>query len=220
MPNAAVDNDVLIKLAAYQLLAEGLGVFGDPRLVGVLGAARFVVPSAIQRHDRIRNKDVAAAEWRAVADVVETMEPSTQELVIATAIEEAALRRGLPLDSGESQLCAIAIERSLSHLATGDKRAIATAETISIECVELGSLAGKVVCLEQLVKALIAALGPDAVRRAVCSEAGVDRALSVCLSCASLTDGSPFDGAGLASYIADLRANAPTLLAKHLPVPS
>lgn len=217
MASSAVDNDVLIKLAAYRLLKPGLAIFGDPTAVGVLGAARYVVPSAIARHAGIRDRSGAVEEWSAVADVVEALEPSASEVDLAAEIEEFATRTGQPLDTGESQLCAIVIERSYNHLATGDKRAIVAVENTLIDNPKLKVLRGKVVCLEQLILRLMTVLGAEQVRDGVCSEPGADRALTVCLSCASRGDGTRVDDAGLASYIGYLRKGAPTVLAAQPP---
>lgn len=109
MASAAVDNDVLIKLAAYRLLADGAEALGGLRNVGVLGAARYVIPSAISRDARILDQAGAIAAWRAIEDDVETLEPSREELEFAALIEEFASRSSLPMDSGESQLFAMAL---------------------------------------------------------------------------------------------------------------
>lgn len=217
MADAAVDNDVLIKLASYKLMADGLDVLGGPAAVGILGAARFVVPSAITRHRGIADKDAAMAQWSAVETTVEALEPTASEAAFAAEIEELATRTGRNLDPGESQLCAMAIERAFNHLATGDKRAVMAAESMLADVAKLKELAGKIVCMEQLAVALLARIGSDAIRDAVCSEPGVDRALTACLGCASRAEESSVDTTGFESYIADLRRRAPTLLAGEPP---
>jgi hypothetical protein len=212
MADAAVDNDVLIKLAAYRLLSDGLAALGGVGGVGVLGAARYVIPSAIARSDRIADKEGAIMAWLAVVDLVEALEPSADELAIAALLEKHAARRGLPLDTGESQLFAMTIVRQLSLVVTGDKRAIIATESLRPDVDELAALDGHVVCLEQVVERLIEVLGSHVVRSAICQETRADRALSISMSCASVPSSAPFSLDGLHSYIADIRASAVSLI--------
>lgn len=210
MPEVAVDNDVLIKLAAYQLLADGLEALGGAPAVGVLGAAKFVVPSAITRSgDRIADKDGAVAAWLAIVDIVEDLEPDEDEVAIAALIELHASRQGLPLDAGESQLFAMTIGRRIKRIVTGDKRAIAAGEHLRPDVPVIAQLDGRVVCLEQVVERLVELMGSQPVRSAICRESRTDRALTISMSCAS---GAAFDVDGLLSYIADIRKDAPSLL--------
>lgn len=206
-----VDNDVLIKGSAYSLWH----LLSAPvlRSMGVLGAARFVVPDAIRNHGRIKDRDRATAAWRGLLAVVEELEPTSDELDVATALEEVANAVGLPLDVGESQLCAIAIHRAGVVVLTGDKRAIAAAEQLRSLVARLEELDGRVACFEQLLHALSSVFGMNAIRGCVCSESAVDRALSICCSCFSEQDIGEVDESGLLSYIDHLRAAAPNLLA-------
>lgn len=212
MTSAAVDNDVLIKLAAFRLFEGGLALLGGSDEVGVLGAARYVVPSAIARNGRIADREGAIASWREVADALEPLEPSADELDLAVTMEEFAARGGLPLDPGESQLIAISILRPMARLVTGDKRAIAAAETLRSEVPELTSLDGHVICFEQIIERLIAILGDAVVQEAVCAEPNADRAVAICMGCASAAYETASSDEGLASYISDLRTYAPSLL--------
>ena len=208
MPYAAIDNDVLIKLAAYRLIESGLAALGDGSAAVVLGAAPFVVPSAINGHEGIDDKPGALAAWQAAVDVVEVVEPTHDEVALAARLEEAAARLGLPFDFGESQLCAIVVARGLELLVTGDKRAITSLVPMWEECDEVGSLRGAVLCLEQVVHRLVGELGPEQVRVAICTERLVDRSLTACMGCAAMEQGIGFDTAGLESYIADLQDRA------------
>lgn len=212
MTSAAVDNDVLIKLAAYRLFADGLVLLAGNDKVGVLGAARYVIPAAIARDGRIADRNGAIASWREVANALDLLEPSDHELDLAVTIEEFAARGGLPLDPGESQLIAIAIRRPIARLATGDKRAIAAAETLRSELPELTALDRRVICFEQIMERLIAILGGAALQKAVCAEPKADRAVAICMGCASAASGTAPSAEGLASYINDIRSQAPSLL--------
>lgn len=212
MTSTVVDNDVLIKLAAYRLLESGVAVLGGAAEVGVLGAARYVIPTVIARDGRIADSDGAIACWSEMADSLEPLEPSEGELKLAVAVEEFAARRGLPLDIGESQLIAITVLRPVALFATGDKRAIAAAETLRSELAELTALDGLVACFEQIIHRLIDVLDRATVRNAVCAEPKADRAIGICMGCASGQNTTESIAEGLASYISDLRKRAPSLL--------
>lgn len=208
MPEAAIDNDVLIKTAAYGMLAAANEAFGGS--VGILGVARFVVSKRLEKDLRVVDRAGATTNWVTFLNTAEELEPSDEELGLATAIEEAAAAQGLPLDVGESQLCAIAIFRRVRRVVSGDKRAIVAAEQLLPSVPDLEDLSDTWVCLEQLVAALADRLDPEEIREAVCSEPAMDRALTICMSCGT---SGPWSSAGVDSYVNDLRTRAPTLLA-------
>ena len=74
-------------------------------------------------------------------------------------------------------------------------------------------MSGKVLCLEQLFLRLLAVANPLDVRQKVCSGPDVDRALTICFSCASDKVDPELWREGLQSYINDLRNAAKTILA-------
>lgn len=212
MPNLLIDNDVLIKCACYSILSEIDGPSGHPHDVAVLGAARFVVGKYLERRGTIQDRAAAQRRFQDYLSTVIVLEPTNSEVKLASAIEEAALLLDLDLDSGESQLCAIAIFRGSSLLLTGDKRAIASAEALKDSVGELTSLAGRLVCLEQAVMGVAERIGIATIRALICAEAAVDKGLSICFECHALTEGRPLELTGLLSYIRDVRRQAPTLL--------
>ena len=61
------------------------------------------------------------------------LEPTASEIELAAEFEAQAQRQNVPLDSGESQLAAIALSRAARGILTGDKRAITAlwSETMS-----------------------------------------------------------------------------------------
>jgi hypothetical protein len=61
---------------------------------------------------------------------VELIEPTVEESTLAAEFESLALAAALPLDAGESQLCAVLVSRNLPLLVTGDKRAITALESL------------------------------------------------------------------------------------------
>jgi len=212
MPSLLVDNDVLIKCACYSILDDICGPPGEAHDVAVLGAARFVVRKYLERRGVIQDREAALRRFRDYLLTASVLEPTTDEINFATAIEEAAILLDLDLDSGESQLCAIAVYRGASLVLTGDKRAIASAEKLRESIGELTSLAGRLVCLEQAIMGVVKRAGADAVRVLICAEAALDKGISICFECHALAEGRPLGLAGLLSYIRDIRRQAPTLL--------
>ena len=209
---AIVDNDVLIKAACYTLLVDLSETVTARGTVAVLGAARFVVGSRLNRHPDLRNRTEAVAHWAAFRLTAEELEPTDHELSLSTSIEEAAMKEGVAVDSGESLLCAIAIGRSVPRLLTGDKRAIQAAEALLARIPPLTQLANRFVCLEQAMAAVSTRIGGNAVRSKICAEPDIDKALSICFECTRTTVASDFYPFGLHSYIEHLRTSAKRLL--------
>lgn len=208
-PDVAVDNDVLIKIACYRLLSEYVAA----RRLGVLGAARFVVATRIERQQLVGDRDGARAAALELVERSVVLEPSETELDFAASIEIGAQHLGLELDAGESQLAAMVIRRGIEMFETGDKRAIRSFEGLIEVIPELEALCGKVRCLEQVILACVTASNSDTIGQAICSEPDVDMTLSICFGCFSPSPKTGrLDRDGIASYIESLRADAPSIL--------
>lgn len=209
MPDVAVDNDVLIKAACYGLTTE----LDASRSLGVLGAARYVVAKRIDRMALSGDRDSARSAALELIARSAVLEPTDDELAVATAIETTAQRRGLELDAGESQLAAMIIGRGIAVLETGDKRAIRGFEALLDELSDLDVLRGRLRCVEQIVARCLDTASADALARAICAEPHVDKALSICFHCFSPPpNGAVLDRDGLQSYIAALRKSAQRVL--------
>lgn len=211
--NVLVDNDIVFKGACYGLLPEILAtVCGHEDRIGVLGAARFVVSKKIRKAVVNKGRDAALANLEEFLCRALAIEPTEAEQTIAAELELAALNGGVSLDSGESQLCAVLVQRIVPWLLTGDKRAIRAIEQLLNSDARLAAITGKVKCLEQLV---LAAIHDDARARAmrekICAEAHIDRTLAICFSCHSAPDEGDYTK-GLESYIGDLRKDAVRVL--------
>ena len=128
-PRIAIDNDIVLKASSYGL-ASNFWPAGGPD-IGVLAAARFAVPTYV---DRGRGRDKARAKTQLAAFLARAsfLEPTEPEIRMALSFEVAAQGARLALDTGESQLCAMVISRSMDSLETGDKRAIEL--VIEIHC--------------------------------------------------------------------------------------
>jgi len=188
------------------------GVPGDG-LVGILGASRFVVRKRIAKAGLRGDSAVALSCFESFLAGSEIVEPSPDEQAIATRLEAAAQKMALNLDAGESQLVALVVTRVLPWLLTGDKRAITSLEMLLPAETCLSAVGGKIRCLEQLVMDALLMGDANKVRRAICAEPSVDKALSICFSCTSAGADPATAQEGLASYIADLRSRAVHVLA-------
>ena len=206
-----VDNDVLIKLACYALLTELPASTGNFERFGVLGSAPFVVRKRLEKVGLINDRDAALRSFGEFLASATILEPTEDELTLASELEDKAVLLGVDLDGGESQLCAIAIHRQAALVLTGDKRAIAGAERICLEVPALSALAGRIVCLEQAIMGIASRVGIAAVRSKICAEAKMDKSLSICLGC-NLGDGATVSFEGLSSYISSMRQEASSLL--------
>jgi hypothetical protein len=207
-----VDNDVIIKCACYSLLDELQHPARRAGAIGVLGAARFVVRGYLERRGRIVDRQAAMDRFNIFLPSVIQLEPTSDELALASLIEEAAVLAGVDLDGGESQLCAIAVYRASPVLLTGDKRAVSGAEVVLGDVAILSSLRGRLVCLEQAIAGIVERLGLAATRSVICAEPSVDRSLSICFECRNPNPRLESARDGLSSYVNHLRREAPTLL--------
>lgn len=212
--NTLVDTDVLVKGACYGLLSElTAAVSNTAPSCGVLGAARFVVPNAIDRQRLEGERALARTAFQDFLEQHEVVEPTPAEQELAVELEAAAQALALNLDTGESQLVAILVTRDIPSLLTGDKRAIVALEQLLETVPHLEPLVARVYCLEQAVRRLLEIVELDSVRRAVCAEPSIDKALSICFSCSRADASVASITAGLESYIASLRATANRILA-------
>jgi hypothetical protein len=217
--DAVVDNDILIKCSAYRILKDlAEAVVSSVDKVGVLDAARFVVPHWIDRKE-LNDRDGAHAHWNDFLARAERLEPTKDETALATSIEESAARQHLQVDMGESQLLSMAIHRGIGKVVTGDKRCIAGVEVLRRQVPDLGELRGRLICLEQAVALLVTKVDALAIRKAVCGEPAMDIALTICFQCLNNKIQASFYPTGLHSYIEDLRRHAPELLAPGPPAP-
>ncbi|WP_348731453.1 hypothetical protein [Rheinheimera texasensis] len=213
MSRAAVDNDVLLKLCIYSL--HGL-LRSDP-ICGIqdmacLGVARYLLPKIVGKKSTSPSKEVVLQNIDELLAQMAIIEPTQEELELAASFESSANEQNLPLDIGESQLCAIVMNRSWDYLLTGDKRAISAIGALH-NTNKLQGLAGKLICLEQIF--LYWLKSNDAfipIRECVCAAPECDKALSLSFSCRSQALTLDSCTEGLKSYVRDVRRTANGLL--------
>lgn len=210
-----VDTDILLKVSAYKLAAELialLGVYGTP---GVLGLTHIIAPGQLQRMPNLLDLSGARAALANLLDALGSYEPDPAEVLMAAEFEATAQELGLPLDTGEAQLVAIAVQRQLPLLLTGDKRAIgAMAHLLSVDY--RAQLTGRLACFEQAISAIAQRVGEQTVRERICGEPGVDTAMRLACSCDSPHWNPGQLHEACYSFIGDVRASAADLLVASL----
>jgi hypothetical protein len=207
---AAIDNDVLLKATSYGLLRPLIDAIpASLNTIAVLAVAKFVVRSGLRKAN---TSTAFHAVFEDAISKAESLEPTEAERGFAAQLEYRAMRANVALDAGESQLCSIVVTRGIPRLVTGDKRAIEAIGILLDMEPALAEIAGRVICLEQLVRTLLKTSDARVVANAICSRPGVDKALALCFSCTSPELGPESWAEGLESYIGAIRQSAPSVL--------
>ena len=206
-----LDNDVALKIAAFQLRVEAVSLLTiDGKTPAILGVGRYVISRKAKKSGRFHDPASVSASLDALLNVLVTVEPSPDEIELAADLEAMGRRAGAEFDVGEAQLLAILLSRGTPALVTGDKRAVAAMPALGRP-----EAAGKVLCFEQLLS-LIAKHEPASTLRAkICGEPEADRTASVCFACASVDTAKLQTGdvlTALQSYVDDLRARSGNVL--------
>ncbi len=176
------DNDIILKLADYDLLPEACSVLGvDSTEIAVLDSAKYIFANLKKKLDSGDPIKYTASGLNRAVEFAKAAIQITRQVDIDWS-EECD-----NIDIGEAQLATLAAETgSESLLLSGDKRfLVALAGAEKGEHIADG-LRGRVICLEELIKALINEIGFDRVRLAVASAPDCDKGLHLCF-------GSRFD---------------------------
>lgn len=203
------DNDILLKLARCDLFDEFLAAFGvSAAAVRILKTARFSVTSSKHRK-RIGDASFALLTTflASLADIDTTPDPA----VIAALTEQTDKN----IDAGEAALFAVCPLVPDSVVVTGDKKSLAGLAAAAAEdavCKELcQSLAGKIVCFEQVLGRILDRFGFEAVRERLIDGRECDRGLALWLgSGLDATEATFLEG--LTSYLRDARQQSGNLL--------
>lgn len=198
---ALVDNDVLEKLA-------GLGLFDEFCALDVCSDGVVLLTEARYRYLKGKSRKKALRNYGAEG-LARIVEASGSQASIPEGITSLAAIAGIhDVDDGEVQLFSAAVQLPEQRVLTGDKRCIralaAEAATPPVGAI-VTALEGRVMCLEQVVWALVLELGPDAVRGQVRAKPSVDVALRVLFLSDDLE-------AAFTSYIEDVRRDAAGML--------
>lgn len=180
---AALDTDVLLKISAYRLAGELISLLEPHGRPGTLGLTHLIAGRQLARKRGVRDHAGAAAELAALLARLERLEPDEDEIALAAELADRAQALSLPLDAGEAQLAAITALRELPMMVTGDKRALEALAGMLTGEVDRSALLGRLVCFEQVVVAIAAVIGEEAVRDRICTEPDTDGAMRLACSC-------------------------------------
>ena len=176
------DNDILLKLAEYDLLLNACTALRteSPKI-------RFQ-PST--KHVLLRMKD-KSAKGRSVPYSTAAMDRAiafVESAVCVTSAADLDWVQGVEgINIGEAQLASWTVEADEdSVLLTGDKRFLKALAGSSAAKAVFDALRGRVICLEEILRAVILSDGVDCVRKAV-------KAAPWCDTAISLVFGSRFD---------------------------
>lgn len=196
-----VDVDALVKLAHWGLLGELEGATGiPPERQATVESIRF----RAARRDPKLFRDATVADYLAVA-------LSQFGAAWRPDAEVVAHLQGIAgLDAGEITLIAMLCSDPQAVLVTGDKRALRALAASGLEDI-VERVAGRIVCLEQVVLSALDRLGVGTLAKSI----EPHRDLDVAIRCAVPLLPYPVEldvRKGLLSYIEDLRKDAPSLL--------
>lgn len=205
-----LDVDALHKLAGFDALDDALTLLGARRVdVWVLPTAKF----------KLRLKKPAEAEKRhgqQTANRLNEFVASVQECGDPPTDAETERLAAVPgIDAGELILIPLAAREPDGLLLTGDKNAL-RALASDPHCASFAArLAGRVVCLEQVLEALLRRQGFDWLHARVAAAAGLDRGISLIVS-PGMSATAAHAQEGFTSFIEDLRRSTGDLLIARL----
>ncbi len=154
-----LDNDVLGKLASWNLLEDGIRACGfELSDVRYLPTARFWLGLAGKKECNYPPE---------VQDRLRALLSAGQPCADDPAAHDAVLPKVDDIDPGEAILLAQAARSASSLLATGDKRCIRAVVAAPGCSTFVQMLAGRVLCLEQVLLRAIERLGFDEVKKRV-----------------------------------------------------
>ncbi|MFT3883067.1 MAG: hypothetical protein QM703_25875 [Gemmatales bacterium] len=202
------DNDILKKLACFDLFEEFLSAFRcSTAEIFILNTARFVLTS------KKMQKRFDTDSFARLTDFLGQVQIITQA---PDPIDLAELTEEPTIDAGEAVLFSIATDMENAILATGDKRSLIGLVEASVDenpaiqrIVE--QLSGKVISFELIIERIIDVHGFETVRNKLVKGCDHDKTIALVLGSALDANEEKFRE-GLVSYINDLRKNTSTLL--------
>lgn len=192
-----IDSDVFILLAGSDLLMPALSLLGiQPADAQRLPALEYQLQRS-SRWARVYPEGVrrmALAACRRIPPLTErpTSDAALQQLIAVEAIDE-----------GEALVFALMIEQHGLYLASGDKRAMRALATAPHLRQVRDGIAGRVLCLESLLRLLVERQGLEAIADALPPVRDQYQTLRVAFSAGVATTKMSFDAA-ITGYLTDL----------------
>jgi hypothetical protein len=157
-----VDNDIVIKLAQFDAFEEALALLGHAiGEAGTTKAARFQMGlrNPARRLRLTNGSQPAADRLGAIVGRLAGVETDPAEAALSAQIVKIALEASLDIDAGEAMLLSMLICRGARWFQTGDKRAIRSLPAAEARVPAIVPAKQRIVCLEQIIKGLLAAHG-------------------------------------------------------------
>lgn len=194
-----IDNDVIIKLAQYELIDKLLGCFKiEHSDVYILEELKYVAKLS----DPVAGEKFFGSP-EALMMAISFYESSNLAEIQSAEIANFIFSLERPdLDQGEQLLLGCLIENENAKLFSGDKRAIRAISKLKVEgIIDIGH--HKLLVLEVAIHRLIGCVGFEYVSSKIRLRPDVDTAISICFG---RTNPSSFESVleGLSSYIDDL----------------
>ncbi|TAK90337.1 MAG: hypothetical protein EPO06_08645 [Burkholderiaceae bacterium] len=192
-----LDVDAICKLANWRLLDELSNIMHiKPESMMTLGS---LIHRAKRSIDKLDTRLFVATD--AASNLAEFLR-HTSPLPEADPKLLAIFQDVADIDVGEAILFSILIQHPESRFVTGDKRALRALTNVPQGIRE--ALAGRVICLEQVVAKTLAVYGLERLRKHICPHKDIDR--SVANAMGSRCDaGQASVEEGLYSYIEEIR---------------
>jgi hypothetical protein len=200
-----IDNDALLKLARYGLLAEALALFEcTPTDVRVLAAAKYRLLPAKNRLRCCKDEESAAR----LEAFLKTCNPLDAKLADPDLLD--VLNAVPNIDAGEALLFAVGANNRDTLVITGDKRSLEALWSHDSVADISKALAGRVVSVEVLFSMLTESQF-TLIQQRVRDKPDVDMTLKIVFGVSVPAD---FESVkkGFNSYISDLRSRTGTLL--------
>lgn len=142
-----LDNDVLLKLATYDLIDEALNALKvQPEQVSVLPTAKYSLLPAKNRLKRCKDEQTAVR----LEAFLKTCSVISQDAIAPELVDELVGIQSL--DSGEAVLFAYAATHADTIVVTGDKRAISALMSSDVTA----NIQGRVMTLESVFQVMTA----------------------------------------------------------------
>lgn len=204
-----LDNDVIAKLAACDLLHEALASLesktDDVRILSTLKYRYGLTnPQRRLKHERELGTEVLSR--------IESFVNSTGEIAAADPAHLQAFEDTPAIDAGEAQLYSSAASDAGGLAVTGDKRSITSLAT-ALACKEIAAqLQGRVICFEQVIQKVIADSGFETIKRKIVPAVDCDTALRAAFGSGLAAEERQVMRV-LSAYVDDLRSKSGQLLA-------
>jgi hypothetical protein len=212
-----IDNDILLKLTAFQLIDETIDLLGlSINTLRVLSTAEFVFRNWQKKQQVQPDKSQGYTDniWEEAILFCQLCQPlnslnSTLESSILNEIQQLMLFRE-EINEGETELILATAYTADFVILTGDKRCLQALPQIPLSI--YSRLQGRVLCLEQIILKLIDRLGFDQVQSLIQPAIQCDKSIRICFGYSQPAPENQVRAA-LQNYIDDINHLAPGLLA-------